>query len=73
MYLLIKRANFLASKKILTFIVSHFFCIENIMTRLPKKIIEFSMLQKFIIKFRVLTIEKKKGNPSKPLCPPSKC
>jgi len=65
MYLLIKRANFLASKKILTLIVSHFFCIENIMTRLPKKFDEFTTLKQFTIKFTGLTIEKKKGKPFK--------
>jgi len=35
------------------------------MTRLPKKFDEFTMLKQFTIKFKVLTIEKKKGKPLK--------
>jgi len=65
MYLLIKRANFLASKNIYFHSFTFFFCIENIMTRLPKKFDEFIMLKQFTMKFTGLTIEKKKEKPLK--------
>jgi len=35
------------------------------MTRLPKKIYKFTMLKQFTMKFRSLTIEKKKEKPLK--------
>jgi hypothetical protein len=47
------------------------------MTRLPKKLDEFTMLKQFTLKFIGLTIKKKKGKTaqsgSKPPCPLSGC